>query len=151
MSLNKPFPHVWWCNFSSVTTEAIHQSACLISVADNVPDIHRKLLPNARFKPWFLLPHDENKEISDEHLIALLGVARIAGNNGWLPLTVYCWAGQHRSPAACAVINACLFGGSVESCIVAVTKLWPDFVRHRNGVYASSLIRRFKELYEVQR
>lgn len=145
--VNKPFRSVWWCEFASLPA-ALAESGCVVGVADNTPDLDCRNLSPGRFTPRVLLPHDENKVVDRAYMMALLHMADAFCNSGWLPMTVFCLAGQHRSPAACAVIQSYLFGAPIESSIASVTQLWPDFVRHRHGVYASSLIRLFNEQFD---
>jgi hypothetical protein len=117
----------------------------VLGIADNVGGLDWEHLNPGRFIPRIILPHDENKPISDEYLEALLGAARLLATAGWTPITVFCWAGQHRSPAVCAAVQAYLSDEGIEGAIERVSELWPSFQsHHRNGTYAASLIEKFK-------
>ena len=147
MSLHKPFEQVWWCDFNSIS-HAMFDCNCLIGVADNTPGVDtRANSDRSRFVPRFILPHDENKPVAQDHLDMVLRIAEHAQRLRWMPLVTFCWAGQHRSPALCAVLQSHLFDWPLEESIAGVSRLWPDFqTKHRHGVYASSLLALYEKI-----
>lgn len=147
MSLKKPFSQVWWCEFNALPEALRAGTRSVLGIADNVDGLDWQSMDPGRFIHRIILPHDENKPISDDYLDVLLGCASMFAAAGWLPLTVFCWAGQHRSPAVCATIQAHFSDEGIEGCIERVSELWPHFqTHHRYGIYASSLIEKYKAL-----
>jgi hypothetical protein len=145
MSLKQPFQQVWWSDFNSIPQALRAGTRSVIGIADNVGGLDWERLEPGRYVPRIILPHDENKPLEDGYFDALLASARMLFEANWCPITVFCWAGQHRSPAVCAAVQAYLFDEGIEGCIERVSELWPDFQsHHRNGTYAASLITKFK-------
>ena len=146
MGLHKPFDKIWWCDYDSVPL-ALVDTGSLIGV-------NRRLIPREYFdwdgaptpRPVIWLPHDENKPVSQDYLLTLICVAD-AMFTEYTPITFWCRAGQHRSPAAAIVAQAAIHKQPLEECVAAVTKIWTDFgTKHRHGVFAASLFAEFEKL-----